>query len=108
MNAVAQPAPTPELVLRALHHLIDPEVGVNVVDLGMIADVEVGPEGAAVVVILPTTPGCPMHDVLADGARSIVGNLHGITSVDIQFVYSPPWTPDRITPAGREALQHGR
>ncbi len=104
MNEVAQPTPTPELVLRALHHLIDPEVGVNIVDLGMIADVEVGPDGAAVVVILPTTPGCPMHDVLADGTRQIVGNLHGVTSVDVRFVYSPPWTPDRITPAGREAL----
>lgn len=104
MNDVPQPAPTPELMLRALHNLIDPEVGVNVVDLGMIADVEVGPDGAAVVVILPTTPGCPMHDVLADGARSIVGSLHGITSVEVRFVYSPPWTPDRITAAGREAL----
>jgi len=104
MNDTAQPAPTTELVLRALHHLIDPEVGVNVVDLGMIADVEVAPDGAAVVVILPTTPGCPMHEVLADGARAIVGNLHGVTSVDVRLVYSPPWTPDRITPGGREAL----
>ncbi len=104
MNEVAQPAPTPELVLRSLHHLIDPEVGVNVVDLGMIADVEVGPDGTAVVVILPTTPGCPMHEVLADGARQIVGSLHGVTSVDVRFVYAPPWTPDRITPAGRQAL----
>lgn len=105
MNDTRQPAPTPELMRRALHHLIDPEVGVNVVDLGMIAAVEVAPDGAAVVVILPTTPGCPMHEVLADGARAIVGNLHGVTSVDVRFVYSPPWTPDRITPAGREALQ---
>lgn len=107
-DQVPQPAPTPELILRALHHLIDPEVGVNVVDLGMIADVEVGPGGVAVVVILPTTPGCPMHEVLADGARSIVGSLQGITSVEVRFVYSPPWTPDRITPAGREALTANR
>ncbi len=105
---VTQPAPTPELIIRALHHLIDPEVGVNIVDLGMIADVEVGPTGDAVVVILPTTPGCPMHEVLADGARSIVGNLHGITSVEVRFVYSPAWTPDRITAAGREALTNSR
>jgi metal-sulfur cluster biosynthetic enzyme len=105
---VPQPAPTPELVLRALHHLIDPEVGVNIVDLGMIAAVEVGPTGDAVIVILPTTPGCPMHEVLAEGARSIVGNLHGITSVDVHFVYSPAWTPDRITAAGREALTNSR
>ncbi len=107
-DQVPQPTPTPELILRALHHLIDPEVGVNVVDLGMIADVEVDPSGVAVVVILPTTPGCPMHEALADGARSIVGSLLGITSVEVRFVYSPPWTPDRITPAGREALTNSR
>ena len=103
-DSVPQPAPTPELIRRALHRLIDPEVGVNVVDLGMIADVDLLPDGAAVICIAPTSPGCPMQEVLADGARALVGNLHGITAVEVCFVYSPPWTPDRITPAGREAL----
>lgn len=107
-DPVPQPAPSPELILRALHRLIDPEVGVNVVDLGMIADVEVSPEGAATICIAPTSAGCPMQDVLADGTRALVANLHGITSVEINFVYSPPWTPDRITAAGREALQQPR
>jgi metal-sulfur cluster biosynthetic enzyme len=92
-------------VLRALEDLIDPEVAVNVVDLGMIADVAVTTYGEVSVSILPTTPGCPMHDVLADGARALVGRLPGVTAVDVGFVYSPPWTPDRITPAGRAALQ---
>lgn len=103
-DSVPQPLPTPELIRRALLRLIDPEVGVNVVDLGMIADVDVSPDGAAVICIAPTSPGCPMQEVLADGARALVGNLHGISSVEIVFVYSPPWTPERITPAGREAL----
>lgn len=107
-DQVPQPSPTPELLLRALHRLIDPEVGVNVVDLGMIADVDVSAEGAATICIAPTSAGCPMQDVLADGARAIVGNLHGITSVEVHFVYSPAWTPDRITPAGREALGQSR
>lgn len=98
------PPPTADDVRLALHRLIDPEVGINVVDLGMIADVSVAPGGAVSVAILPTTPGCPMHDVLADGARSIAGALPGVTAVDVGFVYSPPWTPERISPAGRAAL----
>ncbi len=104
MNS-APPAPSSTAVVQALHELIDPEVAVNVVDLGMIADVSVSEFGEVSVSIRPTTPGCPMHDVLADGARAIVGRLAGVTSVDVGFVYSPPWTPDRISPAGRAALQ---
>ncbi|HLP01296.1 MAG TPA: metal-sulfur cluster assembly factor [Opitutaceae bacterium] len=104
MNS-APPILTAAAVLEALHGLIDPEVAVNVVDLGMIADVTVSPFGEVSVSILPTTPGCPMHDVLADGARAIISRLPGVSAVDVGFVYSPPWTPDRITAAGREALQ---
>ena len=107
-DSVPQPVPTPELILRALHRLIDPEVGVNVVDLGMIADVDVNAEGVATICIAPTSAGCPMQDGLADGARALVGNLHGITSLEVHFIFSPPWTPDRITPAGREALNQPR
>jgi metal-sulfur cluster biosynthetic enzyme len=105
MNEILpQPSPTADTVFTCLHHLIDPEVGVNLVDLGMIDSVSVSSDGAVVVRIAPTTPGCPMHDVLADGAKALVGNLHGVTAVDVEFVYDPPWTPARITPAGREAL----
>ncbi len=95
---------SPALVRRALHQLIDPEVGVNIVDLGMLADVEVSEVGHVTVSILPTSPGCPMHDVLADGTRAIVAALAGVTAVEVVFVYTPPWTPERITAAGREAL----
>lgn len=105
MNTAATAPLSAESVRTALHRLIDPEVGVNVVDLGMIEDVVVAPSGAVAIAILPTTPGCPMHDVLADGARAIVGALPGATSVEVGFVYAPAWTPDRITPAGRAALQ---
>lgn len=106
MNEDTSPPLTPALVRRALHQLIDPEVGVNIVDLGMLADVDVSSRGDVVVSILPTSPGCPMHDVLADGARAIVSSLDGVGTVEVVFVYTPPWTPDRITPAGRAALEN--
>jgi metal-sulfur cluster biosynthetic enzyme len=105
MNAAQSgTSPSPETIRTALFHLIDPEVGVNVVDLGMIGEISVDDDGRATVEILPTTPGCPMHDMLAQGATFLVGNLPGVTRVDIRFVYDPPWTPERITPEGRAAL----
>ena len=106
MNVTPDPTPAPsrEEILSALHHLIDPEVGINVVDLGMIGAIDISPEGHVTIEIIPTTAGCPMHDTLSDGAKFIAGGLGGVTGVDVRFSYEPPWTPERITPEGREAL----
>lgn len=79
----------------------------NVIDLGMIGDVTIGADGSVAVEVMPTTPGCPMHDALASGVSSYVGSLPGVTAVDVQFVYDPPWTPDRISPEARQALGMG-
>jgi metal-sulfur cluster biosynthetic enzyme len=96
--------PASDLVHAALRALLDPEIGLNVVDLGMIGGVKVESDGAVVVEVTPTTPGCPMHDALAQGVQRHVGQLGGVTAVEVRFVYDPPWTPDRIAPAARSAL----
>jgi metal-sulfur cluster biosynthetic enzyme len=101
---VQTPMPSREEIVSALHHLIDPEVGINVVDLGMIGAVDIGDDGRVVIEMIPTTAGCPMHDTLSDGAKFLAGGLRGVTAVDVRFTYEPPWTPERITPEGREAL----
>lgn len=98
------PVPSRDEILSALHHLIDPEVGINVVDLGMIGTIEIDAGGAVVIEMIPTTAGCPMHDTLSEGAKCLAGGLRGVTSVNVRFTYDPPWTPERITPEGREAL----
>lgn len=108
MNAT-QPESTVALppvsaVFCALRDLIDPEVGVNVVDLGMVGDVGVSSDGRVVIDLMPTMPGCPMHDVLAEGATQIVRSMPGVQSVEVRFVYEPPWTPDRIAPEVRTQL----
>lgn len=96
--------PRPEAILSALHHLIDPEVGINVVDLGMVGAIDVAADGRVTIEMIPTTAGCPMHDTLSEGAKFIAGGLTGVTEVDVRFTYDPPWSPDRITAGGREAL----
>jgi metal-sulfur cluster biosynthetic enzyme len=98
------PPPEPAVVYSALRGLVDPEVGLNVIDLGMVGEVVIDPLGAATVELMPTTPGCPMHDVLAAGATHIVRALPGVTSVEVRFVYDPAWTPDRISPEARHLL----
>lgn len=96
--------PQPSEVYHVLRELLDPEVGMNVIDLGMIGEVAIDPDGSVMVEVMPTTPGCPMHDALASGVSRYVGSLPGVTAVDVQFVYEPPWTPDRIAPEARAAL----
>lgn len=104
MSARPRTAPSAALVYATLRELLDPEVGINVVDLGMVGEVVVTPDGAAVVEIRPTTPGCPMHDALGNGVQRLVGALPGVTAVEVQFVYEPPWTPDLIAPDARALL----
>ncbi|MCL4543017.1 MAG: metal-sulfur cluster assembly factor [Chloroflexi bacterium] len=92
------------IVLEALREVIDPEFGVNIVDLGLIYDIAI--EGADVAITMTlTTPGCPLHDSITDAARAALTLMApGVRAVDIELVWDPPWTPDRISAAGLEAL----
>ena len=90
-------------VLNALKEVIDPELNCNLVDLGLIYDVRIAQEEVTIKMTL-TTPGCPMHDSLLSGVRAAVLNLPGVQEVDVDLVWDPPWTPDRLTPEGRAYL----
>lgn len=98
---------THEAVLEALHEVIDPELGVNVVDLGLVYGVglEEKAEGRVHVAMTLTTPGCPLHDSLVEAAeRAIETMVPGVCEARVNLVFEPPWTADRISVAGREAL----
>ena len=104
MSATRRMPPAVATIHATLRELLDPEVGLNVVDLGMIGDVTVAGDGAVIVELLPTTPGCPMHEALANGVQRLVGDLPGVSAVEVHFVSAPPWTPDRIAPEARALL----
>lgn len=95
---------TEQNVLAALREVIDPEMGIDVVALGLIYDVRV--EGARVLIQMTLTlRGCPMHDSILGGVRLAVLNLEGADVVEVQLVWDPPWSPAMIAPAalsGRE------
>ena len=87
-------------VLEALREVIDPELGCNLVDLGLIYDVKID-GGIVLVKMTVTTPGCPMHDSLRNGVQNALLNLEGVASAEVELVFEPPWHPSMMTEAGR-------
>lgn len=101
---------TEDQVLEALKQVIDPELFVNIVDLGLIYEVEIEEaaeaEGKTVVKIdmTMTSPACPAGPQLVGNAKQFVGQLEGVNEVEVKIVMEPPWTPDRMTEDARDQL----
>jgi metal-sulfur cluster biosynthetic enzyme len=92
-----------EALKSALKNVCDPELGVNVVDLGLIYGIEQR-DGTIQVNMTMTTPGCPLHESLLQGVGDALSIFPGVKRVEVRLVWEPPWTPDRITDKGRQAL----
>jgi ring-1,2-phenylacetyl-CoA epoxidase subunit PaaD len=96
---------TREAVIEALHKINDPEMPINIVDLGIVEDVRIEAGTASVSIdLLPTFVGCPALQAIEEQVRRRVGALPGVAKVAVQVRYDPPWTVDRISAEGREAL----
>jgi radical SAM protein len=89
------PVVTEEQVREALGTVSDPELGMSVVELGLVYGLEIR-NGAVTVTMTLTTPGCPIHDSMSDWAREAVMRVPGVEHVEIRITFDPPWTPDRI------------
>jgi metal-sulfur cluster biosynthetic enzyme len=88
--------PDPERVWAALGTVIDPELGLDLVTLGMIYGVEVGQGGAVRVTFTLTIPGCPMEQVITGGVVNAVGRVPGVEEVEPVLVWEPEWNPGMI------------
>ncbi|MGH2871031.1 MAG: metal-sulfur cluster assembly factor [Solirubrobacteraceae bacterium] len=95
---------TAELVRGMLRSVIDPELGVNIVDLGLVYEVDVDPAGAVGIEMTLTTPGCPLGGYLDDQIRGCLAQLPQVRSVEIGLVWEPPWEPEQMSDAAREQL----
>lgn len=97
------PAVDPQRVLSTLREVIDPELGLDVVALGLVYEVHlVG--GSVLVVMTLTTPGCPLHATIREDVVQRLGAVSGCEDVEVQLVWDPPWTPERISAEGRAHL----
>ena len=84
-------------VRQALATVLDPELGMSIVDLGLVYDVRIR-NGAVAITMTLTAPGCPIHDVMPEWVRTAVLRVPGVEAVDVTLTFEPPWTPDRMAP----------
>jgi phenylacetate-CoA oxygenase PaaJ subunit len=102
-EAIANADGTTAEVWEALNSVQDPELPINVVDLGLIYDLTVTDDGVEIKLTLTYT-GCPAKDIITGDIRRAVLSIQSVSDVRIETVYSPPWDYDRITTTGREQL----
>lgn len=88
-----------------LKTVIDPELNINVVDLGLIYDIDIPEPRSARILMTLTTPGCPLHDSIASGIKYCVLGMEEIDQADVQITWDPAWTPDMMTDDGKRMLQ---
>ncbi len=94
---------TEEDVTEAMKDVVDPELGINVVDLGLVYGVHVEEDSTAVIDMTLTSAACPLTDVITDQTNQALEGL--VNDVHINWVWMPPWGPDKITDDGREMLR---
>lgn len=92
---------TEAAVLDAMRQVLDPEIGCNIVDLGLVYGITMR-EGRVKVTMTLTTPGCPMHESICSGVQNALLSLPQITEAEVELVWDPPWNPSMMTEAGRE------
>jgi metal-sulfur cluster biosynthetic enzyme len=98
-----EPDQETEDLMEALRDVVDPELGVNVVDLGLIYGVTLGDDRVATIDMTLTSAACPLTDVIEDQTRVALEGL--VNDFRINWVWLPPWGPDKITEDGREQLR---
>jgi len=91
-------------VLAGLKNVYDPEIGVNIVDLGLVYDSEIAENGDVLVIMTLTSMGCPLGPVIIQEVNNALKDIPEIGSTDVKIVWSPPWTPDLMTEEAKDEL----
>ena len=89
--------PTEEEVRDALTNIVDPEIGINIVDLGLVYGTDVEDDGEVRVTMTLTAPGCPLSGYIGTAVDTAVSELEGVTKVDVDIVWTPPWNPSMMS-----------
>ena len=92
-------------VIEVLKTVYDPEIPVNIVDLGLIYGIEIDDKGKVHILMTLTAPGCPIGDTIAFEIKDKLLQIEGVSDVEVEITFDPPWTLDRITEEGREVLR---
>lgn len=84
-------------VREALREVIDPELGFNIVDIGLVYDISIDEGGIARITMTTTTKGCPATSYLKEGAGAAAQSVAGVQGADVRLTYDPPWSPDMMS-----------
>jgi len=93
-----------QVVMEALKNCMDPEVPLSVVDLGLIYGVNINDKNDVNIKMTMTTRGCPLHDTLVSDVKKYLGKVDGIGNINVEIVWDPPWSPDRMSPEAKEKI----
>ena len=96
---------TPDAVRDSLRQCMDPEVPINIVDMGLIYGIDVASDNDVNIKMTMTTKGCPLHETLVSDVTRYAKKVHGVNNVNIDIVWDPPWSMDKLSDAAKETLK---
>ncbi len=99
---------TSEQVLNSLRQCMDPEIPINIVDMGLIYGVKVNDNNKVDIKMTMTTRGCPLHDTLVSDVKRYVNKVHGVSDVNVEIVWEPAWTPEKMSDEGKKLINYGK
>lgn len=99
---------TTQQVLDSLKECMDPEIPINVVDMGLIYGVDIKDDNKVDIKMTMTTRGCPLHDTLVSDVKRYVNKVPGVADVNVEIVWEPPWTPEKMSEEGKKIINYGK
>lgn len=93
-----------EKIIEALRDVYDPEIPINVYDLGLIYDIQIDDTNRVQVTMTLTAPGCGMGPYIAQSAEWRIAEVEGVVDVEVEMTFDPPWTPDLLSEEGKTLL----
>lgn len=99
---------TSQQILDSLKQCMDPEIPINIVDMGLIYDVRVADDNKVDIKMTMTTRGCPLHDTLVSDVKRYVNKVPGVNGVNVEIVWEPAWTPEKMSEEGKKLINYGK
>ena len=99
---------TSQQILDSLKQCMDPEIPINVVDMGLIYGVDINTDNKVDIKMTMTTRGCPLHDTLVSDVKRYVNKVPGVNGINVEIVWEPAWTPEKMSEAGKKLINYGK
>ena len=101
-------AVTSQQILDSLKQCMDPEIPINVVDMGLIYGVDISTDNKVDIKMTMTTRGCPLHETLVSDVKRYVNKVPGVNGINVEIVWEPAWTPEKMSDAGKKLINYGK